>query len=170
VRFDAGDYGAAIAGYGAAYRSHPSPGLLFNLAQAHRLRGDCTTATLLYHQYLREVPGSPYRDVVEVHLDALAPCTYQRTLDGSPEAPGRGRRVAGVALGGGGLALIVSGVSVDGDRALGPGLIGAGVATAITGATLYLLGRRADRAAERYTLRPTAGGAAGVGAVFTASW
>lgn len=191
ARFDAGDYSGAIAGYGEAYRRHPSPGLLFNLAQAYRLRGDCSHASLMYHQYLREVPASPYRDVALGHIDALAPCTYERTLAGRPEAapgsPGRGRRIAGITLTVAGAALIGGGWSLaadgsdgggrrdreddDGDRRqLGAGLMGAGVATAITGVTLYVLGRRADRAAERYTVRPAVGGGAGVGAVFTASW
>lgn len=169
LRFDARDYVGAIAGYGAAYRHHPSPGLLFNLAQAYRLRGDCAAATLTYHQYLRAEPGSPYRDVVETHLEALAPCAYDRTLAASRTAasPGRGRRTAGVALGVAGLALLLGGYYAlgdadgdgdrrgDGDRQLGAALMGAGAATAATGVTLYVLGQRADRA---------------VGVGFTASW
>ncbi len=181
LRFDARDYVGAIAGYGAAYRHHPSPGLLFNLAQAFRLRGDCAAATLTYHHYLRAEPGSPYRDVVETHLETLAPCAHDQTLAASRDAasPGRGRRTAGVALGVAGLVLLVGGHAMsddggerggDDDRRLGAALMGAGAATAVTGITLYALGHRADRSARRgFTLQP-AGAGVGAAAGFTASW
>jgi hypothetical protein len=197
VRFDAQDYEGAIAGYGAAYRRHPSPGLLFNLAQAHRLRGNCATASLMYHEYLRAVPDSPHRAVAERHLEALADCSHRQTLGGAAGTgggislardddprPGRGKRVAGVAVGVAGIALVATGAYLMSDddgggggggwsgpgddddddddsdqpgrsELVGAGLIGAGVAAVATGTTLYLLGRRDDRESRRASISIT---------------
>ena len=210
VSFDARDYRGAIAGYGEAYRRYRSPGLLFNLGQAYRLDGDCAAATLMYHQYLREAPRSPYRAIVEQHLDALASCTYEQTFRASsvPRAeghplllgmdrvpvpashPGRGRRLAGLASAGAGVVLVAAGsyfmadashaadevsegyrnggnwddvaaADARGQRSevIGAVLLGAGGTAIVGGATLYLLGRRADRAEASVAVMPSAGGA-----------
>jgi tetratricopeptide (TPR) repeat protein len=54
--FRIGDYEQAIPRFKAAYLRTPAPGLLYNLAQAHRLNGDCAQALALYRQYLATGP------------------------------------------------------------------------------------------------------------------
>lgn len=146
VHYDLGEYGLAIADYREAYRIHPSPGLLYNLAQAYRLSGDCVSATTMYRNYLRLAPKSRHRNVARQHLSALAECHRLNTgwdiveegtvnashrtggkrdgrvasldfdpLAGEPvdegeERPGHDRKVAGLAVAGGGAALAMAGV------------------------------------------------------------
>jgi tetratricopeptide (TPR) repeat protein len=80
AHYDLGEYGLAIAAYSEAYRIHPSPGLLFNAAQAYRRSGDCVTATLLYENYLRLARRSPYRRLVRQHLASIAECHRRYTV------------------------------------------------------------------------------------------
>ena len=49
---DAGEYMKAIAAFKEAYVLAPSPGLLFNIAQAYRLAGDCDDAAWMYRRFL----------------------------------------------------------------------------------------------------------------------
>lgn len=205
ARFDARDYAGAIAGYGAAYRRHPSAGLLFNLAQSYRLHGNCAAASLMYHDYMRAAPESPYRELAEQHLDALAPCRHGQAfgpiayrggggrggggggagasllMPAADEQPGRGKRVAGAVVGITGAAMAATGAYLLSDDAeakdrqgdneddpaararrnelIGAGLVGAGGVAVITGATLYVLGRRDDRAARTsFAITPNRGG------------
>src|SRR5262245_32026750 len=65
---DAGDYANAIAAFTQAYVIAPSPALLFNLAQAYRLRGDCEDAALMYRRYLNTNPSPEGRALAETHL------------------------------------------------------------------------------------------------------
>lgn len=83
--FDAGDFTAAIEGYREAYRLLPSPGLLYNLAQAYRLGGDCARAARAYRDYLRLVPDSPYRTTAEQNLAAAEVCARDAAAPGSAQ-------------------------------------------------------------------------------------
>jgi len=84
--FDLGEYEEAIAEYREAYQLSPRPGLLYNLAQAFRLQGDCLTATRMYRNYLRLEPDSKMRALVEQHLATLAECAAQREAAGASAA------------------------------------------------------------------------------------
>jgi tetratricopeptide (TPR) repeat protein len=86
THFDLGEYAEAIAVYRQAYRLHSSPGFLYNLGQAYRLAGDCANATMMYRNYLRLAPRSPYRALVQRHLSSLDGC------------PGTGAAASGSAL------------------------------------------------------------------------
>jgi tetratricopeptide (TPR) repeat protein len=88
--YDVGEYDEAIADYREAYRLSPRPGLLFNLGQAFRLKGDCLTATRMYRNYLRLEPGSKHRELVEQHLAALAECAAEREAAGASAAASEG--------------------------------------------------------------------------------
>jgi len=114
--FDLGEYEDAISNYREAYRIDPRPGLLFNLGQAYRLKGDCVSARTMYRSYLRLEPGSKYRDIVEQNLASIDACAREQAAAGrrpadDPSAggdeadPGRGRRIAGLVAIGGGVAL-----------------------------------------------------------------
>ena len=81
--FDLGEYDAAIEKYREAYRLEPLPGLLYNLGQAYRLKGDCVTATLMYRNYLRLDPGTRHRALVEQHLESLAGCAAEQEASGA---------------------------------------------------------------------------------------
>ncbi len=71
-----GQFAAALEAYKAAYVLAPSAGLLFNLAQAYRLSGDCDDATWMYRRFLETDPRADLRALVEQHLSALSACTH----------------------------------------------------------------------------------------------
>ena len=74
---DAGDYGNAIISFKEAYVMAPSPGLLFNLAQAYRLQGNCDDATLMYRRYLATGPGVEGKTIAEARLVSSAACAHE---------------------------------------------------------------------------------------------
>jgi tetratricopeptide (TPR) repeat protein len=135
---DKKDYTTAIASFTEAYALAPAPGLLFNLAQAYRLRGNCDDAALMYRRFLATNPPDDARMLAESHLSTVERClaakiappveTKPRTMPGSitlakhsevhpalrsKETDKPGRRVGeNVGLGlaiGGGAALLVAG-------------------------------------------------------------
>ena len=69
--FDIADYPAAIASWKQAYLLSSEPLLLFNIAQAYRLAGDCAQANLFYQNYRRVEPNPANQ--VELDL-AVAKC------------------------------------------------------------------------------------------------
>jgi len=71
-----GKFAEALEAYKAAYVLAPSPGLLFNLAQAYRLDGDCDDAAWMYHRFLDTNPRDDLRELVNAHLDKLQGCTH----------------------------------------------------------------------------------------------
>ena len=78
---DAGDYAHAIAAFKEAYVIAPSPGLLFNLAQAYRLSGSCDDALMMYHRYLETGPSPEGRTVAEGHLHSVERCAHKQGLN-----------------------------------------------------------------------------------------
>ncbi len=76
-----GDYERAIAAFKEAYVLAPSAGLLFNLAQAYRLMGNCDDASLMYRRYLATNPAPDARAIAETHLETVERCMHQRALD-----------------------------------------------------------------------------------------
>src|SRR5262249_1560300 len=73
---DAGDYEQAIAAFKEAYVLAPSPGLLFNLAQAYRLAGQCDDAAWMYRRYLDASPAADRRAIAENHLAIVEKCGH----------------------------------------------------------------------------------------------
>jgi len=71
-----GKFAEALEAYKAAYVLAPSPGLLFNLAQAYRLNGDCDDAAWMYKRFLETDPRPDLRALVNEHLDKLSTCTH----------------------------------------------------------------------------------------------
>lgn len=121
-----GQYDRAVDAYQQAYVLAPSPGILFNLAQAYRLKGDCDNAVLMYRGYLGTHPVLQLRQVAEAHLATVEQCASsavmgerpapggwlaEPTSKGSSEAhPGRALRRGGIATAiGGGLLLGLGG-------------------------------------------------------------
>lgn len=76
-----GEYERAITAFKEAYVIAPSPGLLFNLAQAYRLQGNCDDASLMYRRYLATAPSAQARAVSEQHLATVERCIQKRALN-----------------------------------------------------------------------------------------
>jgi tetratricopeptide (TPR) repeat protein len=128
---DAGDYGNAIIAFTQAYAMAPSPALLFNLAQAYRLQGDCDDAALMYRRYIATNPSPEARSLAETHLANVERCIHKLNLHIPVETAGTKSAPA---------QPVVT-ASVDGpsrkaqiEKDVGIGLIaGGGVALAIAG-------------------------------------
>lgn len=73
---DAGEYMKAVAAFKEAYVLAPSPGLLFNIAQAYRLAGDCDDAAWMYRRYLDTNPSEQARVLAEQHLSSVEKCGH----------------------------------------------------------------------------------------------
>src|SRR5262249_2381033 len=94
-----GKFAEALEAYKAAYVLAPSPGLLFNLAQAYRLNGDCDDAAWMYRRFLETDPRDDLKALVNEHLEKLASCTHmgfranldlpQREVKAMPSQPAR---------------------------------------------------------------------------------
>jgi hypothetical protein len=67
----AGAYDDAIAEYLAAYHLLPIPELLFDLGQAHRLKGDKKKALEYYEKYLRAEPEGRGSEEARLHQSTL---------------------------------------------------------------------------------------------------
>ncbi len=78
---DKGDYGRAVAAFKEAYVIAPSPALLFNLAQAYRLQGNCDDAAMMYRRYLGTYPAADGRALAEGHLATVERCISKRSLN-----------------------------------------------------------------------------------------
>lgn len=74
AHYEKRQYGRAIAAYRKAYALVPAPGILFNLAQAYRLRGDCKRAYRAYKNFLAVVTDTPEANLAREHAQALRPC------------------------------------------------------------------------------------------------
>jgi tetratricopeptide (TPR) repeat protein len=85
---DAGDYATAITAFTQAYVMAPRPALLFNLAQAYRLQGNCDDAALMYRRFLATNPEADQRALAEAHLAAVERCLHQIALHLPVETPG----------------------------------------------------------------------------------
>jgi tetratricopeptide (TPR) repeat protein len=79
--YDVADYDHAIEAWKQAYVLASAPMLLFNLGQAYRLKGDCTSALRFYANYEREAGA----DVDKASLEeARARCNPQPTGANQP--------------------------------------------------------------------------------------
>lgn len=68
--YNLGEFGAAIAEFKAAYELSGEPDLLFNIAQAYRLKEDYKEALFFYDSYLRLRPDAANRADVESRIAA----------------------------------------------------------------------------------------------------
>jgi tetratricopeptide (TPR) repeat protein len=97
ARYDLGEYDEAIAAFREAYEISSAPALLYNIAQAHRLKGDCPRALQVYRHFVRLDPSSPHRASAEGHVADLeaqcernaAPATSSSAVAPAPTAAPR---------------------------------------------------------------------------------
>jgi MYXO-CTERM domain-containing protein len=68
TQYDLGNFDAAIDAYKKAYELSNQPGLLFNIAQAYRLKKDYEKALYFYKSYLRRLPDAQNRADVEARI------------------------------------------------------------------------------------------------------
>ena len=134
--YEALRYDDALTAWEKSYALSKLPALLFNIAQAQRLRGkpgDCTKATANYRKFIALAPKSNERPTAEGFIAELSPCVEQEAKPApvvpppqtvtpapmpapAPVAPsregggGKGKRFAGYAVGGAGIVLVVTGV------------------------------------------------------------
>jgi tetratricopeptide (TPR) repeat protein len=103
--YDQAHYDEAIVRFEEAYRLSARPGLLFNIAQAYRLKGPgfCGTALRYYERHLRDDPAASNRVEIEelmqeMRLCAAAAATAPPPLAAAPAGAvlpgGRGDRPA----------------------------------------------------------------------------
>jgi hypothetical protein len=72
--YDAGQYAEASKLFERVYRETHEPALLFNIAQASRLLGDCPRAVAYYRRFVVDAPASADRPRAESWLAELACC------------------------------------------------------------------------------------------------
>ena len=132
--YDDKRYDDALAAWDKSYELSHLPGLVFNIAQAHRLRGDCWKAVEAYRKFVELDPSSPQRATAEGLVKELEPCKDApappviERHDAPPPPPppkitvsvgqvdhvevdrGRGKRAAGIAIALGGLAALGTGI------------------------------------------------------------
>ena len=109
--YDHADYPTAIARWQTAYQLSGESGLLFNLAQARRLSGDCAGALSTYKRF---VAIDPTADQHQLALDLareLEPSCGARPVEQPLPAqvnarPGQTLRIAGLVAGGAGVVSI----------------------------------------------------------------
>jgi tetratricopeptide (TPR) repeat protein len=80
--FEQQRYDDAIARFEAAYASFPAHGLLYNLAQAQRLKGDMAGAAESYRAFLRHDPDGPLSGLARQHLRACEEAALERSTPG----------------------------------------------------------------------------------------
>lgn len=127
--FEAKRYDDALAAWQKSFDLSKEPGLLFNLAQAYRFRGqqgDCAKAATAYRKFIAQDPLSSQRQVAETFAADTEKCaasekSLSNTTTAAVAAPtepgrsgtetsGRGKQVAGIAMAGGGVLLVATGL------------------------------------------------------------
>jgi tetratricopeptide (TPR) repeat protein len=76
VEYNVGHFEQALDLYSRAYQALPTPALLFDIGQCHRMLGNGERAIFFFQGYLRDKPDAPNRALVEQLLADL-----QRQLD-----------------------------------------------------------------------------------------
>ncbi len=89
-QYNEGRYDEAIASFEAAYKIVPLPLLVFDIAQAYRLKGDayCAEALDRYRAFLRAAsPRDPNRALAEDFVVQTSACVRSRAASGAPHEP-----------------------------------------------------------------------------------
>ena len=73
-QYQQGEYDAAIESFVSAFALSNNAGLLFNVAQAYRLKGDCARAKDHYQRYLDAAPETALKPSVARRLTEMDAC------------------------------------------------------------------------------------------------
>ncbi len=107
THYNLGEFDAAVVEFKAAYALTSEPGLLFNIAQAYRLKEDYKQALYFYKTFLRIVPDAGNRADVERWIGELERLQAEQTkiknskpqdaipAGGEPTGPAQGTPGAG---------------------------------------------------------------------------
>jgi len=130
--YDDKRYDDAITAWSKSYELSHLPGLVFNIAQAYRLHGDCEKAVETYQKFIDLDPKSKQRAAAEGFLHELQPCKVEPPPPEPPPTPpptppvdthvdvvkqpppppvdhGRTKRLAGIASGAVGVVALAGG-------------------------------------------------------------
>jgi hypothetical protein len=93
---DVGEYDKAIDAFERAYALSNAPGLLFNIAQAYRLKGpsSCEDALRYYEMYRAKAPRAPNRAETDERIGQMRECASEVHATPSPEPPLAPRPIA----------------------------------------------------------------------------
>jgi hypothetical protein len=94
--YQRGELDDAIEAFMGAFAISGNAGLLFNVAQAYRLKGDCASAKDYYRRYLDAVPETALKPSVERRLGEMASC-LAASAPAAGAAPGPAGAEAAVA-------------------------------------------------------------------------
>jgi hypothetical protein len=78
AHFRRGEYVDAMRELERAYQSYPAPVLLYDIAQAARLQGECSKALELYARFLAAKPSEPLLSRAAAQLAEMQQCVQQR--------------------------------------------------------------------------------------------
>jgi tetratricopeptide (TPR) repeat protein len=76
--YNLAEYDDAIESFKAAYKISNAAGLLYNIAQAYRLKGDCQNALTFYKNYLRNQPDAKNADKVAQRIAEMEQCVKDK--------------------------------------------------------------------------------------------
>ena len=82
VHYNLAEYDEAIEAFKAAYALTEAPALLFNIAQAYRLQGDCAQALRFYKNFARLEQAAPNREDVDALVREMDECAKNRAPAG----------------------------------------------------------------------------------------
>jgi len=96
--YQQGEYDAAIESFMGAYALSNNAGLLFNVAQAYRLKGDCEHARESYQRFLTAAPDTPLKPSVERRVAEMEACIKSRGPTAAPASSETARAAEAVAV------------------------------------------------------------------------
>jgi hypothetical protein len=156
--YNLGNFPKAIEAFTKAYELSQAPGLLFNIAQSHRLNKEYEKASYFYSTYLRLKPDAPNRADVEARIKEMdealekqkkiesSPPTGTMTPDGTGATPSKTGTATTTTTGTTTTGTTTTGTTTTGTTTTGGGTpanaqpnatrptTGAGTATTTTGA------------------------------------
>lgn len=106
------EYDQAIARFKEAYRLEPAPLLLYNLAQAYRLAGDCRQAAWFYDRFAHSGADAAAIATAEAQRAAMRQCVARLDATSAARRPAARRSAlawAGIGVGIGGAVAVAAG-------------------------------------------------------------
>jgi tetratricopeptide (TPR) repeat protein len=95
--YQQGEYDAAIEAFMGAFALSNNSGLLFNVAQAYRLKGDCERARDYYQRFLGAVPETPLKPSLDRRVAEMEACIKSHGT-AAPAAPAETGRPSGAGV------------------------------------------------------------------------
>jgi hypothetical protein len=113
--FERADYAVAIAKWQTLYRLTAESSLLFDIAQAQRLHGDCREALSNYRRFVDRNPQDEHRRLAEDFIRELDPtCVSPKrdVVNGSSSNRGQAAKLVGIVTGSAGVVLLATGAGL----------------------------------------------------------